>query len=1839
MRLREKKLTYRSKTSSKRSFYLLILLIVAAIYLFKTYQPGIYNSILENCQWLISIVFGKIPLEGFFKGIWTNLTSLYQSISNWSKYRYQSGLGISLWLFGRWLIPAFILGIILPTIALAFAFVFKLVKDYTKNNPLNEDFLIESFAYVKSKVEGAYRRHVCWNWFEASFIILMLGITLFLIQLALFTLWRWHRGITWACFGLFTGYAYWVYYEHFLVKRARKKSFIAKIDKGLELKEGLLTVLETKMFIRSQRLYKLVLTDVSNRIKAANINHILPHEFDFLNKRNLAMPLLIFASACIIASAYAGLASIKIFSVSKAPSGKFSMVKNEVQKLDNLLTDEALNLSLLSEQLLQEDNDNNEEKELQIAYLKENINNLAEELVYLTDDPGILNQLYEKMDNIKAGKTNSAPKPAFSNKKSWYDNPLKAAAKKKNYTSSQKLKSPQATNDMPTPFPKDWQQISPAEDITIKLPLQSNTNNYLAISEQLRKTVQKLLTISEQNGGIYSDQNGWAADGVLLATAAMPSLSVDNLDFNIKDPENMAANKAVNMKPKENEQAKKDEPINKDLSDQLAQNHIAQDKQPANLWEKLSDYFDKAPNLSLAQKKDELKVQNETDKKEQNKTKPLAKSNSKKAEQKTTKKPDIKPVVAQLERLSRDLELISLSDAKIERGAETPGKANLTKRVLNQAEKLNQIKLKSINLGNAAEKENIKTKGSANIQSPKKLEIDPQTKSKPLTNEPPENHNLHQMKEGMKVSARRIEALGNKLIHLNNPDGISFNRQKEAMISSFWRKAAVEVKNPKNINNPIPGVSKRVRKVENPENVQVITSELNELTQELLNWGFNRGNKASRLNPQLDKLTKKENQGKPEPVPLEAGGPDNAQRQAALIRGKRKKSLPNASDLERIRLEDAPQHQPDHDIKANVSAKLSQIAKKMENVEVASIRANMRGMNLKDFVVEKQRRLELENERLLKAKDINTIDEVTNKISNLSAQLGKFSLDAAATAKALADLKANRTTPRFMRDTKQKEAIDKLRQNGNELLQLSKQIKQTKERQLKNKLSLKILQQAKGLGKADINKIILNDYNKNQLTAQFKRLNQQLDKISEHTNNLEDFKNNSYSVSALGDRMASLGVGDIDFTAPLNNTSNPNNMLNIKQAGLELKNISDNMDKLIQQYVLPKTQNQAKQEYLQGMQQQALQNAASDSAQKMLKLQKQLESNPDKWDNQAVGKQLLRLSQQLKKDIGEYNSDAARAVGETALANAGKQIKQVAGALQKDPKAYNDFARRLEKISDKLKERNQEFSSHNLAANKDLSKLSSQLERLAKKVRKTGAQVRLWEKLQKQNIANETRKKAAVQAAQIERKTLQQAARDLFNNAERLRDLSETGEELQLNASVNNKALRQYQEQFNKIMGDIGKGKQADITGSSLAKDKLLELSAKIKNRKLEFTGYNKMDERIKKYNKDLNKTAADMTKLAKKLARQKNTGSNNGALADKLAAKSKKTNQQLSQISAQAQQLAQAARTLKTDDNKKIASSLKRVSDKINQLAPKGMAKISSEIDKLKNDLMEMDIASNGAVSYRNWQKTRENKNSKETILQDKHLKKELALANIEQTIRRLKVKYNKNKSPNNPNLSAKGLNIADKGISKAQKGIMDKLIDSIYNRGNFTATNTRKEIDTTPRAKMLNNAYAMEKDLSNDDVFKRIIDRLENEKKRIQEFEPRADEPSLAKVKRTQTGREGDFPQPDNIDHKARMLAMSKNKPALKKRIKSKKSAMMNESVSYHDKEKENSPYTHEYFAAASKFSPEQISKLPEDIKPEAKRKDNLQLSYKQALDRSAAHQLIPVKYQEIIREIYLD
>jgi hypothetical protein len=1459
------------RRSSKRRWFFLHFLLTAGLLFYLNQQltgdsffPIDYTSFASRIH---SLVWNLKEL--FRQGVAEKLNPTLKSIALWGSRIIAANINDNQWLISCWLTLAVIIGMLVPTAIWGLFFVIKSLGNRFEKKAVALEAISDVLNPIRKKINKTYRRNLFRRWKQASWLILKLGIGLFFLQLLSANLWWWNKGVGWSSLLLFIPYAYWIYYSHLWGQKSTKAWLINQIDAYLGLKQGLVTLMETKRLDASSRFYKLLLRwlvtlietkrfdtspkfykrldDVFYRVKPTNLSQKLPYQFTRFTKRQIAIPLILIISlAGLTSGIYSRLVSTSFFSWTRGKVKYFSPSKNEPNSIEKLLKQEAESLQLLTAELQQ-----NHAEVQKLEPVIDELNELAADLVYLAEEPLDINQIY-RASNLQAKETVSTDTPAVDRQAvSWEEEPADVPIKIAKTNRGKRLN---AEDTMKSSMLQDWQEASkPAESLT-NISLQPSDKYYQSISAELRKTVQQLmaLKLTEDDTSELTVNPSAATGREFAERASLADSSSGGLeDAGAELPVNAGGNKLRDIVADTNKKQSGPEPTKplttlfQKIKDSLS-NFYAQSKLPKKQTKPNQD-------ITSADRVADKKANQQAGKHKQKR------DNSTKAS--SAEVPTIKPIASVLDQIGEKLSNITLYEEGAKKDKPVPSDEPRQLKSTAQGKLANNVRLKPIKTKTRAKTEAESADSTwpeMAINNPQYIEIDPSAKpasNRPLlknkdnafaTNYPygvtkpivrknrqgdklgppkhplglseggfrangaqflagnkfsPPEHPAGTPVEKLKVAASCIESLANRLLKINNPAGISFNPRENQESLSSREMGKAFVKKPKQVDNSLLQVTDQIKQVDDPQQISAITSELAELTNELFAWGRNSGNKLSRLRPDVAQLTETDFLGKKVPSPLDQGGPDKANREAVIIRGKRNKASADSSKLERIRVERSPQHLPTHDITANVSAELRKMANKLKNVNVASVKANMSGRNLKDFIVEKQRTLDILNDQLARAKDFQSIDQIAGKISEASAKLGNLAIESLAKAEFLSKQQAVPQKPEFKQDATDSKLIERVNRDGNALLKLSQKIKQEGGGKSKIDISSRILKLAKGLSELELNEFQVED-NTAYLKNQLRNLSQQLQKISQNTKNSTDLKRNAYAVATLGKRLGELQNRGLDIAA-LVDGGDSGDVVDFKQLSRQLSDLSKKMQSVDQKSVAYQA-NQSLTNKSQPQKGKKLMDVMADGAERLEQIKHQLELTSNPQQIEKLGLDLLKLSQTFNKKIAEENSKLSlKAVSTKAVTSIGNQVKELSRQLRSNPADYQTISEQLRKMASKLKQRDREIMTAQLDSNQDITQLSSELFRLAQKLEEAGPAVL---KL------NETRSDSLKQQNKPEKRTgnqidpdmyqqiLDGATQDLLNISQELAKLSADSVDPIQAQATGDKAISEYTDRLGSML-------------------------------------------------------------------------------------------------------------------------------------------------------------------------------------------------------------------------------------------------------------------------------------------------------------------------------------------------------------------------------------------------------------------------------------------------------
>jgi len=250
-------------------------------------------------------------------------------------------------------------------------------------------------------------------------------------------------------------------------------------------------------------------------------------------------------------------------------------------------------------------------------------------------------------------------------------------------------------------------------------------------------------------------------------------------------------------------------------------------------------------------------------------------------------------------------------------------------------------------------------------------------------------------------------------------------------------------------------------------------------------------------------------------------------------------------------------------------------------------------------------------------------------------------------------------------------------------------------------------------------------------------------------------------------------------------------------------------------------------------------------------------------------------------------------------------------------------------------------------------------------------------------------------------------------------------------------------------------------------------------------------------------------------------------------------------------------------------------------------------------------------------------------------------AVNKIDKLIKKLKRQKKKLPGVYNSRQVLKKAGVSSKGTGNVQKGIMGKMTHSNYNMAKFTDSDVSKDVSTLPDTDVINNTYVMEKDLTDRQVFERIIKRLEKNREHIlaedktsnkvmpskklplvTDYQSRPHKPSKQPIKGSKSRQFAGLGVPDTVKIPKDPPVEEKPSPNIPNK-------------SYMEKVK----HTASMKVSIKMDKKEDTSNLPKDRLKKRALQEPSQFNEYQAEDDSVTGQHIPGEYQDIIRELYTE
>ncbi len=289
---------------------------------------------------------------------------------------YQSGNVF----FRDWLIGGVIIGWVFPAL-LFFIGCFAGYYSTIHHSRGKQNKSAINFSLLQTRISKTYWRAKFLELEKLSFTILAVGGSVFLILLMtrkyLVGRFPFIDGATLFCFIAF-GYIYTAYFLFYRGESPRKVLFL--IDKKLKLKEGLITLWDSRHGNETSGLYIVLAERVRERVKKFKPALIFPHHFPRFNIYNFIIPLLIVCCASFsTALALPGIKQTlkKYINPNIVIGGETIPTTQAAALLDNDLSKEGEELKKLSQQLASD-------PDVRLAQVAPALQKLGDELVKLS---------------------------------------------------------------------------------------------------------------------------------------------------------------------------------------------------------------------------------------------------------------------------------------------------------------------------------------------------------------------------------------------------------------------------------------------------------------------------------------------------------------------------------------------------------------------------------------------------------------------------------------------------------------------------------------------------------------------------------------------------------------------------------------------------------------------------------------------------------------------------------------------------------------------------------------------------------------------------------------------------------------------------------------------------------------------------------------------------------------------------------------------------------------------------------------------------------------------------------------------------------------------------------------------------------------------------------------------------------------------------------------------------------------------------------------------------------------------------------------------------------------
>jgi ABC-type transporter Mla subunit MlaD len=649
---------------------------------------------------------------------------------------------------------------------------------------------------------------------------------------------------------------------------------------------------------------------------------------------------------------------------------------------------------------------------------------------------------------------------------------------------------------------------------------------------------------------------------------------------------------------------------------------------------------------------------------------------------------------------------------------------------------------------------------------------------------------------------------------------------------------------------------------------------------------------------------------------------------------------------------------------------------------------------------------------------------------------------------------------------------------------------------------------------------------------------------------------------------------------------------------------------------------------------------------KNTKLSREIQKLAREIQQQKSSDKIDRLSSQLSR-LAEQLGDQLQDNTDKSTGSLSKDLRRELDKTKKDIKQLSDKIKKRESFREiKKKAKELEKQAEKTAALMDQEKKSGSLSpEQAKKIEKTIEKARkLSRKIQNGKDAQDI-KKFTVELDEISNK---------------MADMSMGMRDGSRKRSLQDDSVREIIRDVGDSLKEITQRLDENIDRDKISSD-LTDLSEELSN--LDLGGKKKIDsdENITESDKKIiNETGSKLKELAGKAITQKNPKDIRQMATDLINLAGNLSNLDLGKSEQQGKKstsnvtgknrefrsnkLKQLAKELKGSNKmtrkRKIASQISKF---VSSAGPQDAQRTHKAAGKNKNDKQGNSASFfkkilNLPQFFRKDKKIKEQKN-KSTKERDKNdLTRTAAVNKIDKLIKNLKRKKKKLPGIYNSKRVLKKAGVSSKGAGSIQKGIVGKMTQSNYSKAKFTDSNVSKDINILPNSDIVNNTYIMEQNLTDREVFERIIERLEKNREYIlaeggdphkvmsaerlplsHDYQPRPAKPSKQPIEGDDARMMAGLGAPDKVE-------IPGNPPLEKK-------SNMISNQSFMDR-KNNS----EFLKMPIKLDKKDTASLPSERLQKLRGRKPYRLNASQAQDDSMADQTVPEEYMDIIRQLYL-